>query len=224
MAAKEIREKVEKKRLKIRQESEKLRREAKENHVCPNCGTKVSANRLYCSNDCNIKFFVVHDYSKTSEELKKYKEKLEYEYNLTHPRKERDPWTQPVAKKEHTCYVCGLPIQKGEKYDRYVRQPEIDEYFDDAPYESQSYHLACTDFIANLNECGLFDEGYTEDDLFDIFKVFAWEFAITEEEMKKRVRGGTVPTNEQIEDIGKKYDWDFQILTQIGDPLFAEMV
>ena len=224
MAAKEIREKVEKKRLEIKQESERLRREAKENHVCPNCGTKVSANRLYCSNDCYIKFFVDHDYSRTSRELRDYKEELEYEFSVNHPKKEREPWTQPVAMKEHTCYVCDLPIQKGEKYDKYVRLPEIDEYFDEAPYESLSYHLSCTEFISRFYECDFFDEGYNEDDIYDIFRVFAWECGVQIKEMKERVRTGNIPTVDQIEAIGKKYDWDFQILTQIGDPLFAEMV
>ena len=39
---KEISEKIEYERNKIREESIKLRKEAKENHTCPNCGNPVS--------------------------------------------------------------------------------------------------------------------------------------------------------------------------------------
>lgn len=222
MTAKEIREKVEKKRLEIKQESERLRREAKENHVCPNCGTKVSANRLYCSEVCNVKFFANHDYSQTSREIRDYKEELEYEFGIEHPRKEREPWSQLVAKKEHNCFVCGLLIPKGEKYDRYVRLPGIDEFFNDYPYESVSYHLSCSQFISNLYEAGAMnDEDYDENDLDFIFKALTREFGISPDEMRKRVRDGNGPAIEQIKAVKEIYSGDFES-EPFGEPLFAE--
>ena len=66
---KEISEKIEYERNKIREESIKLRKEAKENHRCPNCGNPVSGNRLYCSQECAYIFFAKYDYSKLSDAI-----------------------------------------------------------------------------------------------------------------------------------------------------------
>ena len=43
--------------------------------------------------------------------------------------------TQPVAKKDHRCYLCGLTIQKGIVYVRRF-------CFDDGPFAAKM-HLAC---------------------------------------------------------------------------------
>ena len=225
MIAKEITEKVEAKRQEIKVESERLRKEATEKHICANCGSPLpSGKRTYCSDACSMKFTEKYDYSVNSEILKKYKMELQTQYEIVHPKKEREPWSQPVAKKDHPCFVCGLIINKGEKYHRYVRLPEIDEYFDDYPYESICYHSSCLEFMNRLSRCDSFlDEGYTEDDINGIYEVFSWEFGLSIEQMKQRVREGNVPTEEQISQIGEKYGWDFEISIPIGSPLFVEV-
>ena len=46
----EIKEKIEAKRQEIRADSERLRREATQNHICANCGSTLpSGKRTYCS-------------------------------------------------------------------------------------------------------------------------------------------------------------------------------
>ena len=221
MTAKAITEQVEAKRHEIRDESQRLRMEATQNHICANCGSPLpSGKRTYCSDACYIEFVEKYDYSANSQILRKYKMDLQTQYDILHPKKEREPWTEPIAKKDHPCFVCGLIINKGEKYHRYVRLPEIDEYFDDAPYEALCYHSSCLEFITRLSRCDVFlDEGYTEDDLHRIWDVFSWEFDISEEQMKQRVREGNVPTEEQISQIGEKYGWDFEISIPLGEPL-----
>ena len=225
MAVKEITEKVEAKRQEIKVESERLRKEATENHTCANCGNSLpSGRRTYCSDACSMQFTEKYDYSVNSEILKKYRMELQTQYEISHPKKEREPWTEPVAKKDHPCSVCGLIINKGEKYHRYVRLPEIDEDFDDAPYETLCYHSSCLEFITRLFRCDAFlNEGYTEDDINGIYEVFSWEFGLSIEQMKQRVREGNVPTEEQISQIGEKYGWDFEISIPIGSPLFLEV-
>jgi hypothetical protein len=222
----EIKKKAEEKRATIRMESERIRRDSKEKHICANCGQPLPAGRrAYCSDECVSEFTSRYDYSQSSEILKQYRADLQLQYETEHPKKEREPWTHPVAKKEHRCFVCGLVITKGEKYDRYVRLPEMDEFFDDAPYESICYHSSCQEFISRLYEVdALRDEGFTEDELYDIFQVFSWEFGISTDEIKKRIRNNQVPTVEQIQEIGEKYSWDFEIRIPIGKPLFRESV
>ena len=224
MTAKAITAKVEAKRQEIREQSERLRKEATEKHICANCGNKLTGGkRTYCSDACSIEFIRKYDYSVNSEILKKYRMELQTQYDISHPKKEREPWTEPIAKKEHSCFICGLIINKGEKYHKYVRLPEIDEDFDDAPYEVLCHHSSCIEFMYRLYKCDAFlDEGYNEDDLYRIWEVYSWEFGISREQMKKRVREGNVPTEDQITQIGEKYGWEFEISIPIGSPLFLE--
>ena len=129
----EIKEKIEAKRQEIRAESERLRREATQNHICANCGSPLpSGKRTYCSDTCSMEFVSKFDYSADSEILREYARKLKDEYDAAHPREERQPWSQPVARQVHECDFCSTEIRKGEKYERYVRLPEYDEWFDDA--------------------------------------------------------------------------------------------
>ena len=225
MTAKEIIEQVEAKRNEIRKESERLRKEATEKHTCANCGSPLpSGKRTYCSDVCSMEFIGKYDYSVNSEILKKYRIELQTQYEVAHPKK-REPWITPIAKKDHPCVICGLIINKGEKYHRYIRLYEIDEDFDDAPYEALCYHSSCLEFMKRFSKLDEFlDEGYTTDDVSRIWDVLSWEFGITREQMEQRVREGNVPTEEQISQIGKKYKWDFEVSIPIGSPLFKERV
>ena len=219
----EIRRKVEEKRTAIRMESERIRRDSKEKHICANCDQPLAPGRkVYCSDKCSREFAIKYDYSQNSDILKQFRNNLQSQHEIEHPKKEREPWTHPIAKKEHTCSICGLIITKGEEYERYVRLPEYDEWFDDYPYESFCYHSSCQKFISRLYEVdALCDEGFDEDDLYGIFQVFSWEFGISRDEIKKRIRNNQTPTIEQIKEIGKKYSWDFEVHKPIGKPLFG---
>ena len=51
----EIKEKIEAKRQEIKAESERLRMEATQNHICANCGSPLpSGKRTYCSDTCSM--------------------------------------------------------------------------------------------------------------------------------------------------------------------------
>ena len=182
---KEIREKIEIKRNELKEESERIRRESKENHTCPNCKKPVQGNRLYCSHECTVEFFINHDYSQASNILRNYKKQLEIEYEELHPRQVADPVSHPIARKKHECFFCGLDINAGEKYYKYIRLPGQDEYFEDYPYESLSYHQNCIDFIDKLE----WDE-YDEDMIEEFFDRASKVLKIPVEQLKEMVKNG----------------------------------
>ena len=210
---KEISEKIEYERNKIKEESIKLRKEAKENHTCPNCGNPVSGNRLYCSQECAYIFFAKYDYSKNSEKLRDYKNQLLKEENEKKPKKEISPWSEPVARKEHKCWFCGLEIPKGEKYVKYTCRPG-EEWFDESPYEVTSYHDQCMNFMNECVEVGIFsDEGVEEDEVLGVLYALAIETNHTLEETKQMVRNGKFPDKDALQNLlnPDDYESDFSI-------------
>lgn len=148
---KEIYERVEKEREEIKEESIKIRNECKEKHICPNCNKPVTGNRLYCSNECRWIFFCKYDYSQNSKILKDFKNQIMQEYINENPRKERSPWSYPVARKTYECVFCSTPIKPGTRYAKYTRLPGEDEFFEEAPYETITYHPHCIDLIQKLD-------------------------------------------------------------------------
>ena len=205
----EIKEKIEAKRQEIKAESERLRREATQNHICANCGSPLpSGKRTYCSDTCSMEFVSKFDYSADSEILRKYARKLKDEYDAAHPKEERQPWSQPVARKVHGCDFCGSPIQKGEKYERYVRLPEYDEWFDDAPYEALRYHKNCMEFMNLLSYAGLMDgEGLSDDEIFALLAAIAIESGDSYESVIGNIKAGKFPSTEFLEALSKEYEY-----------------
>lgn len=210
---KEISEKIEYKRNEIKEESIKLRREAKVYHTCPNCNKPVTGNRLYCSYDCAAEFRIKYDYSQTSEILREYARQLKQEYEKNHPKKETEPWSEPVASKPHKCWFCGLEIPKGEKYDKYTCLPG-EEWFEECPYETTSYHETCMDFMTECVEVGIFsDEGIEEDEVLGVFYALAIESNHSLEETKEMVRHGRFPDKSALQEMlnPSDYESDFSI-------------
>ena len=209
MTAKEIKEKVEAKRHEIKEESQKLRIEATQNHVCANCGNPLPpGRRMYCSDACYIGFIGKYDYSANSEILRKYARKLKDEYDAAHPKVERNPWSQPVARKLHKCNFCSTEIKKGEKYEKYVRLPEYDSWFDDAPYETLRYHIKCQEFISLLTQLGLLaDEGFDEDEILTLLTAIAIESGESYESVIGNIKAGKFPSTEFLEALGKEYEY-----------------
>ena len=205
----EIKEKIEAKRQEIRAESERLRMEATQNHICANCGSPLpSGKRTYCSDTCSMEFVSKFDYSADSEILREYARKLIDEYDAAHPKEERQPWSQPVAKKAHKCDFCSTEIKKGEKYQRYVRLPEYDEWFDDAPYEALRYHKNCQEFISLLSQVGLLgDEGFDEDEILTLLTSIAIESEQSYESVIGNIKAGEFPSTEFLEALGKEYEY-----------------
>ena len=205
----EIKEKIEAKRQGIKAESERLRREATQNHICANCGSPLpSGKRTYCSDTCSMEFVNKFDYSADSEILREYARKLKDEYDAAHPKEERQPWSQPVAKKAHKCDFCSTEIKKGEKYEKYVRLPEYDEWFDDAPYEALRYHIKCQEFISLLSQVGLLaDEGFDEDEILTLLTAIAIESGDSYESVIGNIKAGKFPSTEFLEALGKEYEY-----------------
>ena len=195
---KEIREKVEQRRKEIQKESLRIRREAKENHTCPNCNKPVSGNRLYCSDDCRFEFINKYDYSQSSPILKEYKNKLKEGYEETHPKKEADPWSEPVARKEHKCEICDLEIPKGEKCLKYTSLPYFDEDFMDHPYESIYYHENCMKLITDYLE---WDE-WDLDMVWEVFEDASKKLKISVKKIREMVRSG-----EDMKKIAEAGNW-----------------
>ena len=216
---KQISEKIEYERNKIREESIKLRKEAKENHTCPNCGNPVSGNRLYCSQECAYAFFVKYDYSKNSEILRNYKTQLLQDENEKKPKKEIVPWSSPVARKEHKCWFCGLEIPKGEKYVKYTCLPG-EEWFDESPYAVTSYHDQCMNFINECVEVGIFSvEGVEEDEVLGVLYALAIESNHSFEETRQLVRNGKFPDKDALQHLlnPDDYESDFSINPKYDD-------
>lgn len=207
----EIKEKVEAKRQEIRAESERIRRDAVENHICANCGAPLqSGKRTYCSEHCAMEFVSKYDYSVNSEILREYARKLKDEYDAAHPKKERQPWSQPVARKDHICSFCETPIRKGEKYEKYVRLPEHDEWFDDRPYETLGYHINCMRFINILSDARIIsDEGFDEDEVPAILAVISFEINKEYDVLVREIVEGVFPSIEDLNRISREFD-DFE--------------
>ncbi len=216
MTAKEIKEKVEAKRHEIKEESQKLRIEATQNHVCANCGNPLPpGRRMYCSDACYIGFIGKYDYSANSEILRKYARKLKDEYDAAHPKVERNPWSQPVARKLHKCNFCSTEIKKGEKYEKYVRLPEYDSWFDDAPYETLRYHIKCQEFISLLTQLGLLaDEGFDEDEILTLLTAIAIESGESYESVISKIKAGKFPNAKLLETIGDSYEYFEPVIHQ----------
>ena len=195
---KEISEKIEYERDIIKEESIKLRREAKVYHTCPNCNKPVTGNRLYCCYDCAAEFRIKYDYSQTSEILREYARQLKQEYEKNHPKKETEPWSEPVARKEHKCEICELEIPKGEKCLKYTSLPYFDEDFIDHPYESTYYHENCMEFITDYLDL---DE-WSPDMIWDVFGDASKELKIPVEKIREMVRNG-----EDMEKIAEAGNW-----------------
>ncbi len=206
---KEIKEKVEARRQELKAESERVRKDAKEKHMCANCGNLLlPGRRTYCSNACSVEFFSKFDYSADSEILREYARKLKDEYDAAHPKEERSPWSQPVAKKAHKCDFCSTEIKKGEKYEKYVRLPEYDEWFDDAPYETLRYHITCQEFINLLSDAGLLsDEGFDEDEVSALLAVIALEMHKDYEILINEIVSGVFPSIDELERIANDYEF-----------------
>ncbi len=206
---KEIKEKVEARRQELKAESERVRKDAKEKHMCATCGNLLlPGRRTYCSNACSVEFFSKFDYSADSEILREYARKLKDEYDAAHPKEERSPWSQPVAKKAHKCDFCSTEIKKGEKYEKYVRLPEYDEWFDDAPYETLRYHITCQEFINLLSDAGLLsDEGFDEDEVSALLAVIALEMHKDYEILINEIVLGVFPSRDELERIANDYEF-----------------
>ena len=143
----------------------------------------LSGKRAYCSDNCSYEFFSKFDYSVNSKTLKEYREKLKSDYDIAHPKKERQPWSSPVARIEHECSFCGAKIKKGEKHTMYVRLPKYDISFDDNPYEVLRYHTNCLQFMSVLYKSDLIDEeGFGDDEAFVLLCEIALEEGKTFEE------------------------------------------
>jgi hypothetical protein len=206
---KEIKEKVEARRQELKAESERVRKDAKEKHMCANCGNLLlPGRRTYCSNACSVEFFSKFDYSADSEILREYARKLKDEYDAAHPREERQPWSQPAARRGYKCYFCETEIRKGEKYEKYVRLPEYDEWFDDAPYETLRYHITCQEFINLLSNAGLLsDEGFDEDEVSALLAVIALEMHKDYEILINEIVSGVFPSRDELERIANDYEF-----------------
>ena len=217
---KEIKEKVEARRQELKAESERVRKDAKDKHMCANCGNLLlPGRRTYCSNACSVEFFSKFDYSADSEILREYARKLKDEYDAAHPKEERSPWSQPVAKKAHKCDFCSTEIKKGEKYEKYVRLPEYDPWFDDAPYETVRYHEKCQEFMNVLSHVGLWDdeEGLTNDEIFALLVTIAIESGDSYESVIGKIKAGKFPSIEFLEALGREYEYFEPALHQISD-------
>ena len=217
---KEIKEKVEARRQELKAESERVRKDAKEKHMCANCGNLLlPGRRIYCSNACSVEFFSRLDYSADSEILREYARKLKDEYDAAHPKEERSPWSQPVAKKAHKCDFCSTEIKKGEKYEKYVRLPEYDEWFDDAPYETLRYHIKCQEFINLLSHANLWndEDGYSSDEMFALLAAIAIESGDTYENIVNNIKAGKFPNAKLLDTIGDSYEYFEPVIHQSSD-------
>ena len=206
---KEIKDKIEAKREEIRAESERLRREATQSHICANCGSPLpSGKRTYCSGACSMEFMSRFDYSVNSKILMEYTKKLKDEYDAAHPKEERQPWSQPVAKKAHMSDFCSTEIEKGEKYEKYVRLPEYDDWFDEAPYETLRYHVKCQEFISLLSQVDLLDgEGFDEDEIIALLAAIAIESGESYESVIGNIKAGKFPSTEFLKALGREYEY-----------------
>ena len=139
---------VEELRKELMNESARIRGKAKSQGICPNCSSLLpKGKRVWCSDGCALAFMAKYDYSKGSPILRAKKKEI----NEKKPKKEISPWSEPVARKEHKCWFCGLEIPKGEKYVKYTCLPG-EEWFDESPYEVTSYHDQCMDFMTECVE------------------------------------------------------------------------
>ena len=205
---KEIREKVEKKRQEIREESIKLRNKAQESHTCAYCGKSLPpGQRIYCSDNCAYDFTVKYNFSKSSNILRDYKNELEEEYEALHPKPEPDPWSHHVARKDYKCTFCKTAITKGTEYIKYTRLPNYDEWFDDDPYGTFAYHTNCQKFISVLvDEYCLDSEGWESEEAISVIFAISLKLSKSFSEVIKDITNGNFPPNSILHDIRSEYD------------------
>ena len=203
-----IKEKVEKKRQEIREESIRSRNEAKEKHICAYCGKPLGkGQRVYCDDDCAYDFLKKYDFSQSSSILRDYKDELKKEYEKEHPKPETDPWSEQKARKEYKCYFCNTTIKAGEKYSKYTRLPEFDDYFDEAPFETFSYHLNCIKFVSVLVDKYLLEsEGWQSEEATSIIFAISLKLSKSFSEVIKDITNGNFPPNSILHDIRSEYD------------------
>lgn len=202
-----IKEKVEKKRQEIREESVRSRNEAKEKHICAYCGKPLGkGQRVYCDDDCAYDFLKKYDFSQSSSILRDYKDELKKEYEKEHPKPETDPWSEQKARKEYKCYFCNTTIKAGEKYSKYIRLPGFDEYFDEAPYETFSYHLNCIKFVSVLVDKNLLEsEGWQSEEATSIIFAISLKLGKSFDEVVKDIINGDFPADSILTNIGSEY-------------------
>jgi len=202
---KEIQMKVEEKRQEIKELSVRLRKEATESNICPNCGKPVPKNRLYCSDNCGIAFMTKYDYSQNSPVLREYKKQLKEEYNREHPHQERKTVEYPIARKAHKCWFCGLDIPLGEKYFKHTVVPG-DEWFDEYPYQTTRYHITCVNFATYCVDQGIFgDDGIEEDEVEGLIYALGFESPFLLDDVRQAIRlgfGQNIIQAIDIEDYG----------------------
>jgi len=86
----EIQIKIDERRKQIREKADKIKWMATTRHYCPTCGSYlVEKNRIYCSVECSINFYHIHDYRRNSPLLNEYKKELMNEYEKSHVEKGR---------------------------------------------------------------------------------------------------------------------------------------
>lgn len=211
---KEVKQKVEEKRDEIRTESIKLRDDAKSGHVCVNCGKSLeNGKKVYCSEDCYSEFYYAHDFSVNSEILKEYKEECLTEYREENPVEEREPWTTQKANKDYKCIICGLTINKGEKYSKFTVLPGNDS-FDDFPYSVSRFHLNCSDFPSYLMDEGLLsDEGYEDEEIEFIIYAVAFELNNSIKDVRKMVMNGQLKEKGYLFKLLMKYPEEHEFKT-----------
>ncbi|KPV44510.1 hypothetical protein SE19_08735, partial [Acidiplasma aeolicum] len=159
------------------------------------------------SDKCSIEFQRKYDYSKNSKILKEYRQQLIDMEKIEKPDKEINPVSTPVARKTYKCILCGLDINKGDRYYKYVRLPGYDEWFDEAPYEVAHYHLNCMAFFKLLVDAGMGDdEGFVDDWIPTIYYAFALETNQDLLTLKKNIIAGNFPSRDVIEEISKEYE------------------
>lgn len=202
----EIREKVEKKRQEIREESIRLRNKAQESHTCAYCGKPLpQGQRIYCCDNCAYYFTVKYNFSKSSNILRDYRDELEEEYEEKHPKPEPDPWSQHVARKDYLCAFCETTITKGTKYSKYTRLPAFDEWFDDDPYGTFAYHINCAKFESVLvNKDLLEPEGFDMDEIVGVLFVIALKAGKTLEKFTKDIIEGNYPSDSVFDQINEE--------------------
>ena len=214
----DITKEIEKHREEMRQEIEKLRREAKEKGVCPNCGNPVTnPRRLYCSDQCSWDFQDKHDYSQKSPIIASLKKELKSELKAE-PKNPTPSITYPKAMKEYRCTVCNLQILKEERHAKYTILPGDDQFID-YPYEVIRYHEGCYYFLTGILWSGNFDveEGVDDEDISMLLSAFSNLLKTPMPEFIKQVRNGMI-SKETVEAIMKDNDYyDLRQASGMGD-------
>ncbi len=184
-------------RSKLKNEASELQRKARETGICPIDGKPIPKQRLShgsytCSEDCAMAWYAKYGWTAIEDKVKARRRELK---ELL-PKKELNEWTKPIARKDYRCNVCGLPIPKGEKYDKFTCLPG-DEYFVDDPYETIHQHENCSQFVSLLYDHDFLDfEGYDDDELDDIQGDLGRALSMPKDSIREMVRDGKIGENE----------------------------